>query len=148
MKSGLNSNPIYRDVVIDYRQRIKGGVIYRRGKNRTTPRVRLNKNISTHINLTLKGNKYGRHWEDLVGYSGEELRQHLEGLFTEGMNWDNYGKWHVDHKIPKSVFNFTKPEHEDFKRCWALSNLQPMWAIENISKGAKLKKPFQPSLLL
>lgn len=66
------------------------------------------------------------------------------------MTWEKYleGKIHIDHKTPKTVFNFTQPEHEDFKRCWALSNLQPMWANENWSKGTKLTKHFQPSLLL
>lgn len=63
------------------------------------------------------------------------------------MSWDNYGKWHIDHKTPKSVFNFTQAEHRDFKRCWALKNLQPMWAEDNHSKGAKLTNHFQPSLL-
>ena len=64
------------------------------------------------------------------------------------MIWGNYGDWHIDHKIPISAFNFTKPEHEDFKRCWALSNLQPLWAKDNISKNAKLEKHFQPSLAI
>lgn len=58
------------------------------------------------------------------------------------------GKIHIDHKIPLSAHNFTKPEHSDFKKAWALKNLQPMWAIDNMKKGAKLKKHFQPSLLL
>jgi len=48
--------------------------------------------------------------------------------FEPWMSWKNYGKdgWEIDHKIPISVFNFTKPEHRDFKRCWALKNLQPL----------------------
>lgn len=68
----------------------------------------------------------------------------------DGMTWGNYGinGWTIDHKIPISVFNFTSSDHEDFKRCWALSNLQPLWAYDNISKGAKLTKHFQPSLLI
>ena len=64
------------------------------------------------------------------------------------MTWDNYGKWHIDHIVPISVFNYTKTEHEDFKRCWALGNLRPLWAFDNISKGAKLEKHFQPYLEL
>lgn len=91
-------------------------------------------------------NKKGLHWETLVPYTISELIKHLEKQFKPGMSWDNYGKWHIDHKVPKSKFNFSKPEHSDFQRCWALSNLQPMWARENLLKGAKLTKPFQPSL--
>jgi hypothetical protein len=65
------------------------------------------------------------------------------------MSWENHGTvWHIDHIIPKSVFNYTDAEHIDFKRCWALKNLQPLWAGENMSKGDSLVKPFQPSLAI
>ena len=67
-----------------------------------------------------------------------------------GMTWETHGKygWHIDHKIPISAFNFESPKDLDFKKCWALINLQPMWAKENIRKGAKVEKPFQPSLTI
>lgn len=117
-------------------------------KNRKSSIFRLNGSISTGIYLSLKGMKVGRKWESLVGFDLEDLKNHLEKQFTKDMTWDNYGRWHIDHKIPISAFNFTESEHRDFKRCWALDNLQPMWAKENISKGAKLTKPFQPSLRL
>ncbi len=107
----------------------------------------LSMNISTAIWASLKGNK-GGHWETLVGYNLEQLKKHLEKQFQPGMTWDNYGEWHIDHKIPKSVFNFSKPEHMDFKRCWALKNLQPMWKNENLSKYNKLSIQFQPNMRL
>ena len=118
--------------------------------NNISPKYRLNDSISASIRYVLKSNKNGRHWETLVGYTLEQLIKHLEKQFKTGMTWENYGinGWHIDHKIPKSVFNFTKPEHRDFKRCWALSNLQPMWGVENISKSNKIAKHFQPSLLI
>lgn len=109
----------------------------------------LNRRMSTGIRKSLKdGSKAGCHWESLVDYKIVQLKKHLEKLFKLGMTWENYGQWHIDHKIPKSVFNYEKPEHFDFKRCWALSNLQPMWAKENISKHDKIDKPFQPALAL
>lgn len=95
---------------------------------------------------SLKGNKHGHHWEDLVGYTFQKLKKHLEKQFKTGMTWQNYGQWHVDHKIPISVFNFKKATDIDFRRCWALKNLQPMWAIENLKKHVKIERPFQPSL--
>ena len=106
--------------------------------------------MRTAIWFSLKGNKNGHHWENLVGYAFDELRKHLEKQFTEGMSWDNYGMggWVIDHKIPKAIFNFTKPEHQDFRRCWALKNLQPMWERDNLIKQAKIDKHFQPSLLI
>jgi len=114
-----------------------------------TPRGKLNNSMSNNIRRRLKGNKKGRHWETLVGYTITQLKKHLEKRFLIGMTWQNYGNaWEIDHKIPLSAFNFEKPENLDFKRCWSLKNLQPMWAKENISKGAKIDRPFQPSLAI
>ncbi len=66
------------------------------------------------------------------------LRDHLESLFTNGMTWENYGKWHIDHIIPKSFFEFSSPNDVEFKMCWRLDNLQPLWAKDNIIKSNKL----------
>ena len=95
-----------------------------------------------------KGIKNNRKWELLVGYTVEQLKHHLESQFKDGMTWLNMGKWHIDHIIPISAFNYEKPEDIDFKKCWELSNLQPMWAIDNFKKHDKLEKPFQPSLAI
>lgn len=100
------------------------------------------------IYLSLLKNKAGRRWESIVGYSLKKLKTHLEKQFKPGMTWNNYGEWHVDHIIPKSVFNYEKTEDIDFGKCWALKNLQPLWAKDNLSKNNKLSKPFQPSLKL
>jgi 5-methylcytosine-specific restriction endonuclease McrA len=54
----------------------------------------------------------------------------------------------VDHIIPIAVFNFEKPEDIDFRRCWALKNLQPLESKQNQSKGAKIDRPFQPALMI
>lgn len=99
---------------------------------------------------SLRQVKNGRKWQDLTGYSIEDLRRHIEKRFKKGMTWERFlaGEIHIDHKIPVSAFNFTKPEHMDFKKCWALKNLQPLWAEENRRKHAKLEKHFQASLLL
>ena len=66
------------------------------------------------------------------------------------MTWENYGRngWHVDHIIPLVVHNYTTPDDIDFKKCWSLKNLQPLWEKENIAKHDKLFKPFQPSLTI
>lgn len=118
-------------------------------KRRKTPKGKLSGNICRAINHSLQhGSKSRRHWETLVGYSVNQLKTHLEKQFKEEMNWENYGQWHIDHKTPIVAFNFEKPEDIDFKKCWALKNLQPLWATENISKNGRLDKPYQPSLLL
>ncbi|MFW5903050.1 MAG: HNH endonuclease signature motif containing protein, partial [archaeon] len=65
--------------------------------------------------------------EDLVGYTFNELKEHLENQFTDKMNWGNYGDyWEIDHIKPKSSFDFEKPEDQEFKDCWSLDNLQPL----------------------
>ena len=117
-------------------------------KRMEDPKFRASAATSRLIRRALNGKKNGWHWEALTGYTRADLVRHLEKQFTEGMSWDNYGEWQIDHRVPISVFNFTSPEHEDFKRCWALKNLQPMWASENKSKSAKLEKHFQPRLAL
>ena len=56
------------------------------------------------------------------------------------MSWDNYGEWHIDHIIPVSSFSFDNVDSEDFKKCWSLTNLQPLWSYENIKKSNKLEE--------
>lgn len=82
----------------------------------------------------LKGKSDGALFSRL-GYSEHDLVAHLEGQFRDGMSWETYGKWHVDHVKPCASFDLADPEQ--FSRCWALSNLAPLWAAENITKGAK-----------
>jgi hypothetical protein len=84
---------------------------------------------------SLKKAKGGRSWEDIVDFTLGELKLHLESQFLPGMSWSNHGKWHIDHIRPQASFNFKSPEDKEFKECWALSNLQPLWAIDNFKKG-------------
>ena len=84
------------------------------------------------------GSKAKRKWEGLVGYDLDQLKEHLEERFKPGMNWSNYGKWHIDHVIPRAAFSYKTPDDLDFKRCWALGNLQPLWAVENQRKYVSL----------
>lgn len=106
---------------------------------KTSPRYRISNMIGHHIRQSITDGKNGRHWETLVGFNLNELIAHLEKLFQPGMTWSNYGfsGWHVDHKRPIASFDFVMPEDEQFKQCWSLSNLQPLWAIDNLKKGAR-----------
>lgn len=73
---------------------------------------------------------------ELIGIeSWEKLAQHLESQFTDGMSWDNYGQWHIDHIRPCVSFDLTDPEQQ--KECFNYTNLQPLWAKDNLSKGGK-----------
>lgn len=120
-------------------------------KARSTPKGLLNTRISNGVRDSLvRGKKQGHQWKSMVDFTVEQLQKHLEKKFTKGMSWDLFlkGEIHIDHKIPISAFNFETPDDIDFKKCWSLKNLQPMWAKENLTKNAKLEKPFQPSLTL
>ena len=108
--------------------------------------VRLEGAMRSSISNGLKGKKNGRHWETLAGYTIKELMDHLEKLFQQGMTWANYGEWHLDHIIPRAAFYYSDVDDIDFKRCWGLENLQPLWKEDNYKKHAKVTKPFQPTL--
>jgi hypothetical protein len=119
-------------------------------KASTNPSFQLNRRMRCLMWQGLRGNKEKRSWQDLAGYSIDVLRHHIEKQFKGGMTWERFlkGEIHIDHKIPRAAFNYSQPEDIDFKKCWALKNLRPMWAKENISKGARIEKPFQPSLMI
>ena len=119
-----------------------------REKRRTDIKFKINSRMSNEMYKSLRGKKKGMHWGVLAGYNISDLIEKLKSTMPKGYTWQDYlaGKLHIDHIIPISVFNFTKIEHTDFKRCWALSNLQLLPAKENMAKHAKLTKPFQPAL--
>lgn len=112
--------------------------IKRKERRQSDPKFRLDSNMATAVWLILKGKKAWRKWQDLVGYSVKDLMRHLEKQFDDKMFWQNYGSyWWIDHIIPRSHFKYEVPEDPQFKRCWALENLQPMEKIANIKKGNK-----------
>lgn len=82
--------------------------------------------------LKLTGKKKEEITQKALGYGFEELRKHIEDQFATGMNWDNWGKWQVDHIKPLCIFIDEKIH--DPKIINALSNLRPLWAEENISR--------------
>lgn len=72
---------------------------------------------------------------DLVGCSKEQLMAHIQSLFKPGMNWNNRSLWHIDHIRPCKSFNLLDPEEQ--KKCFNYTNLQPLWAVENLEKSSK-----------
>ena len=113
-------------------------------RNLATPKGRLNGRMSTAIRRALKHGKNGKRWEELVGYTVQDLRRHIEVNFKPGMNWKRFlnGEIHIDHVIPKSKFSYANHTDPQFRQCWALENLD-QWARPNLRKSAKLLKPEQ-----
>ena len=112
---------------------------YERKRRAEDPKYRLGIRTRTAVWQLLKehGIKKTNKTFALLGYTIEELMTHLEKQFTEGMTWDNYGEWHVDHIIPMCSFKFENTDDEGFKECWSLNNLQPLWGKDNLSKGTR-----------
>lgn len=113
---------------------------YHRERRAIDPDFRMINNIRSAMYSAL--NKKGKpgHTEDLIGCSIYELQSYLELLFQPGMTWNNYGKhgWEIDHIIPLSYFDHTDPEQQ--KRAWHYTNLQPMWAKDNLKKSNKIEE--------
>ena len=113
---------------------------YERNRKARDPLYKLINNFRTAIYQVLKENNINKngHYFEILKYTPEDLISHLETKFTDGMTWDNYGLWHVDHKHPISLYNIEKIGDDEFLKCWSLDNLQPMWGSENIKKSNKL----------
>ncbi len=117
----------------------------KRERRKNDPMWKLNANISCLIRNSISKNNFfksNKKWSTLVDYTLEELKKHLENLFENEMCWNNYGEWHVDHIVPIAVFSFESANDEQFKKCWSLENLQPLWAEGNSKKQNKISKHF------
>jgi hypothetical protein len=134
--------------VMKNRERIKKYTIenrkkiseYENNRFKNDPIFRFKKLTRSRISDEIKkagGNKIYK-MVDLLGCTALEAKEHLEKQFKEGMSWENHGNngWHIDHIIPCASFDLTDQEQQ--KKCFYYTNLQPLWASENLSKGAKI----------
>jgi hypothetical protein len=103
---------------------------------------RISLNLRVRLWSALKRNKRNTvkyyKFNEYIGCSLESLVLHIESKFSEGMSWGNYkiDGWHIDHILPCDSFDLTKPDEQ--LRCFHYTNLQPMWAADNIKKSNKL----------
>lgn len=108
--------------------------IYVREREKVDLNYKLTRRLRIGMRTRLKQAlaKKSGHTMDLVGCTIEYLIKHLESKFQDGMNWENYGKWHIDHIKPCCSFDLTK--EKDQKECFHYTNLQPLWAKDNLTK--------------
>lgn len=105
---------------------------YKRTKNKITECLR------SRFYESLNGNVDRKNMWDILGYTFEEFTNHIENRFQPGMTWNNHGEWEFDHIIPISFFHFQSPEDVEFKMCWRLENIQPLWKRQNRQKTNKI----------
>lgn len=114
--------------------------IYRRKRLATDPVFKLKQKLKKTLHYALRGVGAKKHSTTmtLLGCSISEFKKHIESQFKPGMTWGNRGifGWHIDHKRPIASFNLL--DLGDQKRCFHYTNLQPLWASENIAKRDKM----------
>lgn len=127
----IKSDPIKYN---KFRARIN---FYNQQKRKNNPHYRIKQNLSRRLRTILNEIKNPKNTKilDILGCTLAELKIHLKKQFKKGMTWKNYGKWHVDHKIPCYKFDLRKLS--DQKICFNYNNLQPLWAKENLIKSNK-----------
>lgn len=106
-------------------------------KHKHDPAYAIHQRMRVQIRKALAGGKDGRRWESMVGYTRAQLAEHLARQLPRGYTMKDFsnGRLHIDHIVPKSLFDATDPEQ--LKACWALTNLRPLPPRPNLSKGAK-----------
>jgi hypothetical protein len=107
-------------------------------RRRNNPIERLTHSLRSRLRSALKGKNKANHTMELIGCSPAELWDYLEKKFKSRMTRQNYGKngWEIDHIIPCASFDLS--DHEQQRKCFHYTNLQPLWALENMIKGAKV----------
>lgn len=113
---------------------------------KTNPAFKLRSNVSAIIRDALTRQHVRKNnsvWKYLP-YTPQQLKEHIEEQWEPWMNWDNHGvvshkrrTWQIDHIIPQSKLVYDSLEHPNFQKCWALDNLRPLDAFENISRNSK-----------
>jgi len=117
-----------------------------RERCKTDINYKVKKRLRTRIWNALRGLYKTDKTEILLGVSVDKLREHIESRFVVGMTWENYGDWHIDHIVPCSSFDLSVEENQ--KKCFHYTNLQPLWASDNQSKGNKIIPSTHQSVLI
>ena len=108
---------------------------YVKKRRDTDPLFKLAMSMRSRMNLFIKRSKFNKNARTfkLIGCSPDQLKEHIEKQFKYGMTWKNHGDWHIDHIKPLSLAKST----EEMNKLFHFSNLQPLWALENIKKSNK-----------
>jgi hypothetical protein len=111
---------------------------YQNERYKNNEQVKLKKLIASSINTRIKRRGLDKEIKGIfrfLPYTTGELARHIEKRFLPGMTWKNHGKWHIDHIIADAKFKYDSVNDKEFQKCWALDNLQPLWAEDNLRKS-------------
>ena len=118
-------------------QMIKNAIEYEKIQYKTNINFKLKKILSARIRTALRGENKSKSTLMLLGVPNIEfIKKYIESKFKEGMSWKKRHLIHIDHIIPCASFDLTKPEEQ--AKCFHYTNLQPLWASENLAKGSKI----------
>ena len=127
--------------------------VYRKNRRANDPNFKIRESVSLAVRQAIKlngGSKDDNSILQFLPYTIQELKDHLQSLFEPWMTWQNWGKynietwennnhqtwkWQIDHIIPQSELPYTSMDDENFQKCWALNNLQPLSAKQNLMKS-------------
>jgi superfamily II DNA/RNA helicase len=109
---------------------------YEKQKRKENPLYKMKCNLRSRTSKAFRTKGYSKNTktQEMLGVDWEVCKAHIEKQFTKGMNWDNYGEWHIDHTIPLASAN---NEKELMKLCH-YRNLQPLWAEDNLMKSGNI----------
>ena len=100
------------------------------------PHAKIAQNLRSRMRKTIRSQFKSDHSLSILGCSAQEWKIYLENKFTDGMSWENYGEWQIDHIVPCASFDLTKEEYQ--RKCFHYTNTQPLWKHENYKKGCKI----------
>lgn len=137
VKAWATRNP---DKIRDKERRRPSRAAWYRKRRKENPNVRIAYTLRGRLNAAIKAQLKGSYVKkgsaiENLGMTMPDFIKYLEALFQEGMSWENYGEWHIDHIRPLSGFDLSDPEQT--KCACHFTNLQPLWAGDNIRKGSK-----------
>jgi len=109
---------------------------YRRNRKQTDPLFKMRVNLRSRTSTAFRRKGYSKNTktQEMLGVDWDVAKQHIERQFKKGMNWNNQGEWHIDHIIPLSSASTS----ERLKELCHYTNLQPLWAEDNLSKNDKI----------
>ena len=109
---------------------------YQKVKRLKDPLYKMKGNLRTRTSIAFRNKGYNKNskTQEMLGVNWEVCKANIERQFTKGMSWENQGDWHIDHIIPLSSAN----TEQELKKLCHYSNLQPLWAVDNLMKSAKI----------